>query len=111
MKYRSTGYYVILWCVWALAFIGIFVVSLRLVGVAFDWPRSESLPVWLGILYLIIAVVGALVVAVLVANRIAAKFMSKEAMIEIINKNFDSSSPFYGLIVRDIEKIYQKKDV
>jgi len=110
LKYKRIIYYLILFSVWSLAFIVISVVPLKLLGIHFDQPLPESFPVWLGLLYLIIAIVGAMVVAILLANRIAAKFMSKEAMIKIINKNILSCSPFYALIIRNIEKIYQKKD-
>jgi len=111
LKNRSAIYYYsILVPIWYLAFVIISVVPLKLLGIPLEQPLQESLPVWLGILYLIIAIVGAMVVAILLTNRIAAKFMSKEAMIKIINKNILPYSPFYALIIRNIEKIYQEKD-
>ncbi len=86
-------------------------VPLKLLGIPPDKPLSEFIPMWFSILYVIIAMVGTMAVAILLTNRIAATFISKEAMIKIINENIlSSSSPFYALIIRDIEKIYQKKD-
>lgn len=110
MKDRSAIYYFsIMVPIWGLTIIIIGLGPLKLLGIPTDQSLSEY-PVWLGILHLVISGVGGMVVAIFVANRIVAKFISKEAMIKIINKNILSSSPFYGLIMRDIDKIYKKKD-
>lgn len=104
-------YYLINFSIWMLGFIIISIVPLKLLGIPFDKLSSESSPFWLGMLYIVIAIVGSWFFAILLTNRIASKFMSKEAIVKIIKKNFlSSSSPFYSLIIKDLDRIYRKKD-
>jgi uncharacterized membrane protein YphA (DoxX/SURF4 family) len=84
---------------------------LKLLEILTDKSYPESFPVWLAIIISIISVVGGMLVAIFLANRIAAKFISKENMIKIINKNILPFSPFYDLILRNIDRIYKKKDL
>jgi hypothetical protein len=49
-------------------------------------------------------------VATFLSHRIAAKFLPKDTMTKIVNKNIRSPSRLYDLITRDIDKIYKKKD-
>jgi hypothetical protein len=109
LKDRIAIYYFIFFPVWLLAASIIFLGPPKLLGIPTDQSLPEF-PVWLGILLLIVAVVGGMVVAMLITNRIASKFISRDAIIKAINKNILHRSPFYGLIIRDIDKIYKKKD-
>jgi hypothetical protein len=110
LKNRSTIYYYFIWFpIWGLAITVIFLGPLKLLGISTVQPFSEF-PIWLAILHLIVAIVGGMVVALLLANRIASRLISKDTMIKIISKNILPYSPFYGLIIRDIDRIYKKKD-
>ena len=93
-----------------LGWIIISIAPLILLGIPIDQPPPESFPRWLEILYIVITLLVSMIVATLLTNRIASKFMSKEAMVRIISKNFLITSPFYSLIIKDIDRIYRKKE-
>jgi len=107
---KSFYYYLILFSIWMLAWLISSIVPLKLLGVPLDHPASEISPFWLDMLYIAITLLVSMVIAMLLTNRIASKFMSKEAMIKIIKENFLITSPFYSLIMKDVDRIYQKKD-
>jgi uncharacterized membrane protein YphA (DoxX/SURF4 family) len=95
--------------IWGLAITVIFLGPLKLLGISTVQPFPEF-PFWLAILLLIVAIVGGMVIALPLANRIASRFLSKDTMIKIVNKNIFPYFPLYGLIMRDIDRIYGKKD-
>jgi glucan phosphoethanolaminetransferase (alkaline phosphatase superfamily) len=111
LKNRSAIYYYsALFPIWMIAFTIIFLLPIKLMKIPPEQPLIEYCPLWLSTLLLIIALVVGMIVAIFLANRISAKFISKDDMIKIINKNIRPYSPFYSLIIRDVDKVYKKKD-